>query len=136
MKRFALPSMAILIGVAIALTSTSCIYEAPGDLFYRTLWESDEDSSAPSEIDSITLEFLCENAITLKTGNSSIVNYGTYDSNSRTAVFHDLTLEIEGDTITFIDAYRTDNNLLLRWRYGGNSSETFTTSMHRLSAYK
>ena len=123
--------MAILIGMAIALTSTSCIYESPDDYFFRTLWESDEDSDGPG----MTLEFLCANAISIKTDNSTIVNYGTYDSNRRTATLHDLTLEIGDETITFKDAHRSGDLLQLRW-HSDNSSETQTTIMHRLSAYK
>ncbi len=135
MKRFALPGMAILIGTAIAMTSTSCIYDSPDDYFFRTLWESDENSDVPGEVNGMTLEFLCANAISIKTDNSTIVNYGTYDSNRRTATLHDLTLEIGDETITFIDANRSGDLLQLRW-HSNNSSETQTTIMHRLSAYK
>ncbi len=135
MKRFAFPCMAILIGMAVALSSTSCIYDAPDDIFFRTLWESDKESDTPGEISDITLEFLCSNAISIKTGNSKIVNYGTYDCNRQTAVFYDLSMEIGNETITFIDAYRSGDTLELRW-HSNSSSETQTTVMHRLSAYK
>ena len=135
MKRFALPCMAILIGMAIVLTSTSCIYESPDDYFFRTLWESDEDSDVPDQVSGMTLEFLCANAISIKTDNSTIANYGTYDSNHRTATLYNLTMEIGDKTITFIDANRSGDILQLRW-YSDNTSETQTTIMHRLSAYK
>ena len=124
--------MAILIGMAVALTSTSCIYDAPDDIFYRTLWESDEESFG---IEELTLEFLCGNNATLKNDLDCIISYGTYDSNDETAVFYDLTLEIKGKTITFIDAHRSGASLQLRW-YNESSPDTQTTSMHRLSAYK
>lgn len=135
MKRFALPSMAILIGMAFALTSTSCIFDAPGDRFYRTMWESEQVHLSPHQVEDITLEFLCENYISLKTGSSRITSYGTYCCNQQTALFQDLTLELDEQTITFIDALLEGDNLILRWR-AEDSDDTFTTSMHRLSLYE
>ena len=116
--------------MAAALTDTSCIFEAPGDEFYRTLWISDEVPLGRFEVDELTLEFLCENCISLKTDSSTIVSYGTYDSNEQTAVFHDLTMDLQGLTITFVDAQLSGETLFLRWRVE-NSVYPFTTAMHR-----
>ena len=118
-----------------ALTSTSCIYDAPDDMFYRTLWESDEAPLDPFDVDKITVEFLCENYISLKTDESTINYYGTYSSNEQTAVFQDLTLELKGHTITIIDAQLSGSTLFLRWRIE-DSASPFTTAMHRLSSYE
>jgi hypothetical protein len=122
-----------LLGLAafISLTAfSSCIFEAPGDEFYRTLWISEEVPLGPFEVDELTLEFLCENGISLKTDNSTIISYGTYDSNEQTAIFHDLTMDMQGLTITFVDAQLSGKTLFLRWRVE-NSVYPFTTAMHR-----
>lgn len=117
-----------------AFMNTSCIFDAPGDEFYRTLWESDEAPLGPFQVEEMTIEFLCENYICLKTDSSTITSYGTYSSNDQTAVFQDLTLELEGHTITFIDAQLSGSTLFLRWRIE-NSVSPFTTAMHRLTSY-
>lgn len=130
MKRIDFRCLATLPIMAAALTDTSCIFEAPGDEFYRTLWISDEVPLGPFEVDELTLEFLCENCISLKTDSSTIVSYGTYDSNEQTAVFHDLTMDLQGLTITFVDAQLSGETLFLRWRVE-NSVYPFTTAMHR-----
>ena len=83
----------------------------------------------------MTIEFLCENYICLKTDSSTVTSYGTYSSNDQTAVFQDLMLELEGHTITFIDAQLSGSTLFLRWRIE-NSSYPFTTAMHRLTSYE
>ena len=118
-----------------SLMSTSCIFDAPGDKFYRTLWESDETPLGPFEVKEVTLEFLCENYISLKTDATSRTSYGTYDFNDYTAVFQDLSLELRGHTITFIDAQLSGSTLFLRWRID-DSVYPFTTAMHRLTSYK
>lgn len=132
MKRIDFRCLATLPIVAAAFTGTSCIFEAPGDEFYRTLWISDEVPLGPFEVDELTLEFLCENGISLKTDNSTIISYGTYDSNEQTAIFHDLTMDMQGLTITFIDAQLSGQTLFLRWRVE-NSVYPFTTAMRPIS---
>ena len=125
---------------AVALWSTavfglsSCIFDAPGDKFYRTLWECTEDPLGPFEVNELTLEFLCGNAISIKTDTSPGMAYGIYESNGETAVFEGLVIELEGHMITFVDANRTGDTLFLRWRTE-NSLYPFTTPMHRLSSY-
>ena len=118
-----------------SLMSTSCIFDAPGDKFYRTLWESDDTPLGPFEVKEVTLEFLCENYISLKTDGTSMTSYGTYDFNDCTAVFQDLSLELRGHTITFIDAQLSGSTLFLRWRID-DSGYPFTTAMHRLTSHK
>lgn len=125
----------IAILMTAALMSTSCIFDAPGDKFYRTLWESDDTPLGPFEVKEVTLEFLCENYISLKTDATSMTSYGTYDFNDCTAVFQDLSLELRGHTITFIDAQLSGSTLFLRWRID-DSVYPFTTAMHRLTSYK
>lgn len=111
----------------LLFAATSCIFDAPGDKFYRTLWKSDEEG--------LTLEFLCENYICIKTEGSTITSYGTYSFNDRTAVFQDLTLELEGQTISFFDAQLSGETLFLRWQ-NESSTDLSTTTMHRLRAYE
>lgn len=46
------------------------------------------------------------------------------------AVFHDLTMDLQGLTITFVDAQLSGETLFLRWIVE-NSVYPFTTAMHR-----
>lgn len=127
LKRCLIPLMAVL-------ASVSCIYDAPGDRFYRTLWISDENSLEPLPSDGIMLEFLCGQSVSIKTGHNQILSYGTYDSSDMNAVFRNLTLHIGGVSAIFIDADRNGDSLILRWRLG-DSPDTYSIRMHRLSAY-
>ena len=129
MKRIDFRCLATLPIVAAAFSSTSCMYEDLGDEFSRTLWICDEVPLGPFAVDELTLEFLGENSISLKTDDAGIT-YGTYECNDQTAVFHNLTMTIERYEVTFIDAQLSGDTLFLRWRIE-NSVYPFTTAMHR-----
>ncbi len=121
--------------ILIFWTASSCIFDAPDDRFYRTIWKSDESPLGPFPIQELTLEFLCGQSICLKTDANSRTCYGSYESDDHTAIFHDLTLSLKDYTITFIDANWSGKTLFLRWRIE-DSVYPFTTAMHRLSAYE
>lgn len=135
MKRSTNIITAVVLCAAAVFGFSSCIFDAPGDKFYRTLWEADEVPLGPFPVNELTLEFLCGNSICISTDTRTDATFGTYACNNMTAVFQDLTLESNGFLITFIDAQRSGDTLFLRWRIEG-SLEPFTTVMHRLSAYK
>jgi hypothetical protein len=126
---------AIIPIMASALIYTSCIIDAPGDKFLKTMWESDEVPLGPFPIEELSIEFLSENGIILSLDNGAIVCNGTYDSNDIIAVFHNLSAKLEGRTITFIDAQLSGKTLFLRWRVE-NSVYPFTTAMHQPTLQK
>jgi hypothetical protein len=132
---------AAVLSTAAVFCFNSCIFEAHGDRFYRTLWESDEASQNSYPADNyfpageLTLEFLCGSTISISTKSRAGASFGTYTCNEQTAVLHNLTMELDGKLITFIDAHRSGDTLFLRW-HTDQSSDTFTTVMHRLSEYK
>ena len=132
MKRFTNILTAAVLWTAAVFGFTSCIFEDAGDRFYRTLWESTDVPLGPFSANELTLEFLCGNSISISTDNRAGASFGSYDSNGQTAVFHDLTMEIDGLLVTFIDADLSGNTLFLRWRVE-NSVYPFTTAMHRVS---
>lgn len=135
MKRLIYPLTAAILWIAAVFCFSSCIFDAPGDKFYRTLWESTDVPLGPFAANELTLEFLCGNSIKISTDARAGASFGTYASNDQTAVFHDLTLEFNGYLVTFIDAQLSGDTLFLRWRIE-DSVYPFTTAMHRLSAYK
>lgn len=135
MKSFKYPLTAAILWIAAVFNFSSCIFDAPGDKFYRTLWESTENPLGPFETNELTLEFLCGNAISIKGDNHIGASYGTYACNDKTAVFQDLTMELDGHLVTFIDAQLSGETLFLRWRIE-NSVYPFTTAMHRPQSYK
>lgn len=132
-----------MLALLVLLPFVSCIYDAPGDRFYRTLWQSEEQpfrSSASVEADALkdlTLEFLCGNSVCVK-ATGAAGSYGTYDSHDLTAYFHKLRLSfVSGDspaTIVLEEAHRTDDLLLVSWHYSG-SAVSYTTRLVRRSSY-
>ena len=123
-------STAIVPLMAAALSFNSCIFEAPGDEFYRTLWSSSEVPLGPLDVDELTLEFLCSNKVTIKDGNGTIIAYGSYDPDGRTAVFTDIVATIDDTTITFLEAHLDDDVLFLLWR-PDDMLYPFTTALTR-----
>jgi hypothetical protein len=151
MKSHSLSSSVTFGTVAALLSSgiltTSCIFDSPcDDEFYSTLWESDEIPLGPFDVSSMTLEFLCNECVEIKTIGNSRTIYGTYAFDGMTATFNDLTLylnmtDTEGETIpgdytvTFLEAHRNGDTLFLLWRVE-NMLHPFTTALHRLPAYE
>ncbi len=131
---------ALAICAAAAFIFTSCIFDAPGDRFYRTLWRSSEVPLGPFPVDKLTLEFLCGQSISIEAEDTTsgipvkTVRYGTYENDGETAVLEGLTISLQGREITFMEAHRNDDTLFLLWRVE-DSVYPFTTAMHRLSSY-
>lgn len=131
---------ALAICAAAAFIFTSCIFDAPGDRFYRTLWRSSEVPLGPFSVDKLTLEFLCGQSISIEAEDTTsgipvkIVRYGTYENDGETAVLEGLTISLQDREITFMEARRNGDTLFLLWRVE-DSVYPFTTAMHRLSSY-
>ena len=131
---------ALAICAAAAFIFTSCIFDAPGDRFYRTLWRSSEVPLGPFSVDKLTLEFLCGQSISIEAEDTTsgipvkTVRYGTYENDGETAVLEGLSIALQGREITFTEAHRNDDTLFLLWRVE-DSVYPFTTAMHRLSSY-
>jgi len=80
-----------------AMASTSCIYDAPrGDDFYRTLWKSDEVPLEQFGVNSLTLEFLCNDGVSIRL-NKGITIFGTYQYDRSKATFTNLAAQFDGD---------------------------------------
>lgn len=132
-----LPTAMAVCAVA-AFVFTSCIFDAPGDRFYRTLWRSSEFPLGPSSVDKLTLEFLCGQSISIEAEDTTsgtpvkTVRYGTYENDGETAVLEGLTISLQGREITFMEARRNGDTLDLLWR---TEDQDFTTVMHRRSSY-
>ena len=129
MKRFTTSLTAAVLMTAAVFGLNSCIYEAPGDNFYRTLWTSSEEP-----LGKITLEFLCGKQISVKSPDAA-GTFGTYESDGYWAWFEGLTLTYDGTTVYILEARRSDDLLHLTW-FTDSDSTPHTTLMHRLSAYE
>ncbi len=131
---------ALAICAAAAFIFTSCIFDAPGDRFYRTLWNSSEASFGTFSVDELRLEFLCGQSISIVVEDNSsgvpvkTARYGSYETDGETAALKGLTISLQGSEITFMEAHRNDDTLFLIWR-AEDSDQDFTTVMHRLSSY-
>ena len=111
-----LRNLSIIPLLAATLSLDSCIYEAPGDNFYRTMWSSSEVPLGPIDVEELTLEFLCGNKVTLKNEDGIIIAYGNYYPDGRTVVFTDVTTIIDDISITFHEAHLNGDVLFLLWR--------------------
>lgn len=148
---------AVALGVMAVFGMNSCIYESDlNDRFFRTLWECTEVPLGPFQADELELEFMCGGTVRLQSDALPAPTYGTYETDGQNAIFQNLTIEIEGHMVTFIDAsvsWRGEGSgakaasgsasgsasgygdtLFLRWRIE-NSVYQFTTPMHRLTSY-
>ena len=152
MKRTIISSCLFPLILAASMASTSCIFDSPqGDDFYRTLWESDEVPLGPFKVSTMTLEFLCNDGVSICLDDDLAV-FGTYESDSGTATFANLEVLFENDgnlkdagkgvagqnldiTVTFIEAHRNGNTLFLLWRVQ-NAVYPFTTALNRVTDYE
>lgn len=110
-------------------TLISCIYDASGDKFYRTLWTAEDPS-----LGKITIEFLCGNQISA-TITKGIGSFGYYDSDGNRAHFTDLTITKNGETYIIEEATREGDLLTINWHPSVSRSTTYST-LRRLSAYE
>ena len=131
-------SLFICSAVIVSTIATSCIYDAPGDQFFRTLWTSEGVQLGPFEVSSLTLEFLCDEevSITITDRSRQITGYtyGRYSPENMTAVLEGLRINIQNIEVTFIEAHRDGDTLYLIWQTE-NSALPFTTILHRKSSY-
>lgn len=135
MKRIRNKHAAVALGVMAVFGMNSCIFESDlNDRFCRTLWECTEVPLGPFQADELELEFMCGGTVRLQSDALPAPIYGTFETDGENAFFQNLTIEIEGYTVTFIDASVSGNTLFLRWRIE-NSVYPFTTPMHRLTSY-
>ena len=130
MKYLNISGMTLIPAVVAALLLNSCIYDAPGDRFYRTLWKSQDPPFG-----TIILDFLCDGAITVRSTAARFDDYGTYQSDGLTAAINDLSLTIDDIIYEFKEAHRNGDTLFLTI-YNPADNETFVIRMFRLSAYE
>ena len=133
---------------ASAILATSCIFDAPGDEFYQTLWHSEENPLGPFDISTLTLEFLCNGSVSITTTASPAsaddgvqdqteaenpkTIYGEYSPDGAIAVLENLHITLRGLEVTFIEAHLSGDTLFLLWRIE-NSVYPFTTALNYLS---
>ena len=104
--------------VAALFFTSSCIFDAPNDQFYRTLWTTSE---AP--LSGLTIEFKCEGYISASTETDSCGLLGTYHPNGATACFSNLNVYFDTYTIAIDEAHRSNDIMLISWRFIEISSE-------------
>ena len=130
MKRMIISGILLIPAVITALLLDSCIYDAPGDRFYRTLWKSQE-----ATLGTITLDFLCDGAVSVKSTSARFDDFGTYQSDGPTALLYDLSLIVADNLYELKEAHRTGDTRFLTIVHPA-SRETLVIPMLRLSAYE
>ena len=118
-----------LLAVLSSLFLSSCIYDAPGDKFYRTLWVCDKAD--------FTIEFLCDGFVSVRADGAS-GSYGSYEAHGNTAHFTDLYLQYttSDTTVTIIieEATRHNDLLEINWHLNGSTTPHINT-LSRKSSY-
>ena len=146
----------LLLAVLSSLFLSSCIYDAPGDKFYRTLWVCDNSimvsgidpvsvpdpsstlySSQRPSIDDFTIEFLCDGFVSVRADGAS-GSYGSYEAHGNIAHFTDLYLQYttSDTTVTIIieEATRHNDLLEINWHLNGSTTPHINT-LSRKSSY-
>ena len=142
----------IITFIFMALLMQSCIYDAPDDRFYRTLWVSEEPpfgdamavmtdgNTSNGSGGRLTIEFLCGGTVSV-TATGAVGTIGTYDTYGETAYFASLRLNYQSgmrgsDPIVIIleEAHRTDDLMLISWHVSG-SDTSYTTRLVRQKRY-
>lgn len=148
---------AVMTIMTAASVFNSCIYESPwGDEFYRTLWKADEAPLGAFEASALTLEFLCNGQVLIRTvpaeDDSAISSsHGKYSFDGNVATFSGLSLTYDADqvpdvhyqdgnsngtvSLIFTEAHRDGDSMFLIWGVNG-MEQSFSTYMRRLSAYE
>lgn len=101
---------AVIICVTTAFLLSSCIYEAPGDKFFRTLWESPADTP----FGTVTLEFLCGEQISVS-APGCIGSFGRYIPSGTSATLDGLSLTVDGIEAAITHAVRNGDSLTFTW---------------------
>ena len=100
MKQIQLSSRTLPI-LAATILATSCIYDKPpGDEFHRTLWKSDEVPLGPFDACTLTLEFLCDDVISITTTGKKIICFSPSVEENRKSIYG--TYACDGVTATFL----------------------------------
>lgn len=137
---------------------TSCVHEGAGDRFHKTLWYSSEVPLGPFDVTDLTIGFLSDGLVTIRTNSSGAVAAseeilesaagksfgeestsrarrnicGHYEHNGSTAVLQNLSFTINDIKITFIEAEESGDILFLLWRVEG-MLYPFTTALKRIN---
>lgn len=98
--------------MAALFFTTSCIFDAPDDQFYRTLWTTDE-----TPLEGLMIEFKCEGYISASTETDSCGLLGTYHPNGATACFSNLNVYFDTYTIAIDEAQRSKDIMLISWHF-------------------
>ena len=104
--------------VAALFFTSSCIFDAPDDQFYRTLWTTSEEP-----LSGLTIEFKCEGYISASTETDSCGLLGRYFPNGCTTCFSNLNVYFDTYTIAIDEAQRNYDTMLISWRITEMSSE-------------
>lgn len=135
MKRMITNCAAGIVLLAAATTTHSCIFGVPdGEYVYNTVWQSDQAPLSPLHVNGLTLDFTCNCTITLDTDSGSTQYFAIYDCNIENAYFQNLTIPIDGTSVTFIDGIRTGTTLDLSWRLDSDMS-LHTTRLQLVKEY-
>lgn len=98
--------------MAALFFTTSCIFDAPNDQFYRTLWTTSE-----TPLEGLMIEFKCEGYISAGTETDSCGLLGTYHPNGAMVCFSNLNVYFDTYTIAIDEAHRSDNIMIISWRF-------------------
>ena len=97
--------------VAALFFTSSCIFDAPNDQFYRTLWTTSE---AP--LSGLIIEFKCEGYISANTESDSCSLLGNYYPCGSDVSFSNLNVYFDTYTIALDEAQRSKDSLFISWR--------------------
>lgn len=114
------------------ITCTMCVYlYTEYESYTKTKWTSDERPLGPIGVDQLVLSFESGGKVSIIFDDNQMLE-GGYKDDGATATFSNLQVEIDGLTVTFIEAHlKSKETLFLLWQVEENLYP-FTTALHPL----
>ena len=109
-----------------------CVYlYTEYESYTKTKWTSDERPLGPIGVDQLVLSFESGGRVSITFDDNQMLE-GGYEDDGSTATFSNLQVEIDGFTVTFIEAHlKSEETLFLLWQVE-DILYPFTTALHPL----
>ena len=121
---------ALLLIADLICSSCICLY-SEYELCSKTRWTSEERPLGPINVNELILSFEDDVNVTICLSDREEL-HGTYHDDGPTTTFSNLQIEIDGITVTFIEAHlKNEETLFLLWQVE-DILYPFTTALHPL----
>lgn len=132
MKTEKINTRSLIILLIAGMTCTMCVYlDTEYESYTKNKWTSYERPLGPIGVDQLVLSFESGGKTSVILDENLILE-GSYEDDGATATLSNLQVEIDGLTVTFIEAHlKNEETLFLLWQ-AEDILYPFTTALHPL----